>query len=217
MSAVAKARHPLEQLAHDVRNSAGLVTGALAELKASLGPSAEDHELFLRIASRGVRQLLVLADRCAVEGEHARAGAPADATGADLEASLRTALDHAHEAFGKKSLKIELAPLDAPLRLRGSARWIGVVLTESVLLALRSASKTAKVTVLDDGENATISLENDGTRPAIDDDSPEGRAFHLVATTLDAMGGHVTTSAKAFRLLLTLPLAKGDAATTGAA
>lgn len=217
MSAVAKTRHPLEQLAHDVRNSAGLVTGALTELKANLGSAADEHELFLRIAARGVRQLLVLADRCAVEGEHARTGAPADAMGADLETSLRAALDQAHEAFGRRSLTIELAPLDQPLRLRGSARWIGVVLTESVLLALRSASKTAKLTVLDDGENATISLENDGGRPAIDDESPEGRTFHLVATTLDAMGGHVTSSAKAFRLLLTLPLAKTETAATGTA
>lgn len=217
MSSGAKARHPLEQLAHDVRNSAGLVTGALAELRVGLGAAAEEHELFLRIASRGVRQLLVLADRCAVEGEHARTGAPTDVTGADLDTALKTAVDQAHEAFGKKSLKVEVSPADEPLRLHGSPRWISVVLTESVLLALRSASKSAKITVLTDGENATISLENDGARPATDDDTPEGRALHLLSTTLEAMGGHVTTSAKAFRLLLTMPLAKAESAATGAA
>ena len=217
MSTEGKVRHPLEQLAHDVRNSAGLVTGALAELRVGLGEAAEEHELFLRIASRGVRQLLVLADRCAVEGEHARAGVPADVTGADLEAALRTAIDQAHEAFGKKSLKVELVPAGEPLRLRGSPRWISVVLTESVLLTLKGASMVAKVTVLTDGENATIALENDGTRPAVDDDSPEGRAFHLLSSTLEAMGGHVTTSPKSFRLLLTMPLIVTETARPGAA
>ena len=212
MSSGSKARHPLEQLAHDVRNSAGLVTGALAELRVGLGAAVEEHEIFLRIASRGVRQLLVLADRCAVEGELTRAGVPPDATGTDLDTALQAAIDQAHEAFGKKSLKVELVPADEPLRLRGSPRWISVVLTESVLLTLKSAGKTAKVTALTDGENATIALENDGTRPAIDDDSPEGRAFHLLSTTLEAMGGHVTTSPKGFRLLVTMPLSPTESA-----
>jgi signal transduction histidine kinase len=199
-------RHSLEQLAHDVRNSAGLVSGALAEIRASLGPAADDQEVFLRIANRGVRQLLVLADRCAVEGERARSGAPTDGTGADLDATLLAASETAKEAFGKKSLQVEIAPSDAGARLRGSPRWIGVVLTECVLLALKSASKQVRLTALTDGEAATIAIESDGQRPLVEDDSAEGRALQMLSSTLAAMGGSVVSSPKAFRLLLTMPL-----------
>ena len=200
-------RHSLEQLAHDVRNSAALVSGALSEIRAGLGASAASHEVFLRIAGRGVKQLLILADRCAVEGEHARIGGAAPGSGADLDAALKSACDTAQEAFGKKSLRIDLVPSGDATKVKGSPRWMAVILTETVLLALKSAAQQVRVTALTDGDTATVSVESDGVRPLVEsEDSPDGQAFQQVVATLAAMGGSATTNAKSFRLLLTFPL-----------
>lgn len=208
-----RARHPLELLAHDIRNSSGLVAGALTEIRASLGPSAAELEPFLRIANRGVRQLLLFADRCSVEGEHTRSGAPAVGAGegVELDVALRDAVAAAREAFAKKSHRIEVASVGEPVALAGSSRWIGVVLTEGLLLALRSADKAVRVTALTDGERATVAIENDGATPAVftEAGSPAATAFHTLSRTVEAMGGSATGNDKSFRILLTLPLVPG--------
>jgi signal transduction histidine kinase len=198
-----RARHPLEQLAHDIRNSSGLVAGALTEIRATLGASEAEYEVFLRIAGRGVRQLLLLADRCSVEGENARSGPPVAADGIELDEALQTAATQAREAFAKKSHRIEVSPVGEPVALAGSSRWIGVVLTEALLLALRSAAKTVRVTALTDGELATVAIENDGTSAATfpDDGTAASIAFLTLSRTLEAMGGSASGNTKTFRLL----------------
>jgi hypothetical protein len=203
-----RARHPLEQLAHDIRNSSGLVAGALTEIRASLGESEADYDVYLRIANRGVRQLLLLADRCSVDGENARTGPPSSGEGIELDAALQAAATQAREAFAKKSHRIDVVPVGEPVALAGSSRWVGVVLTEALLLALRSAAKQVRVTALSDGEFATVAIENDGSTPANfpEEGSASAIAFETLSRTLEAMGGNASGNTKTFRILLTLPL-----------
>jgi signal transduction histidine kinase len=135
----------LERLAHELRGPAGVIHGAMQELEAALGSNAQEHELFLSMAKRGLKRILRTADRLQHTGQLERGPLSLTRSDCDLALLLKHSVDEAFTIESRKKIKVELDVPEGQRLIVADSHWISIALFELASNAIRHASERVQV------------------------------------------------------------------------
>lgn len=151
----------LDRVAHELRGPAGVIDGAVQELEAALGPSAQEHRVLLDMMRRGVRRIVRTADRLQQTGQCERDALELSKQRCDLTELVRRAVTEATATEGRKKIHVEIeAP---PVHSYGEVdeRWMGVAVYEIASNSIRHAREAVRVTIEQLADLITISFVDD--------------------------------------------------------
>jgi signal transduction histidine kinase len=152
-----------ERLAHELRGPAGVIHGSLQELESALGSRAEEHELFLAMAKRGLKRILRTADRLQHTGQLERSPPELTLTETDLGALTTHSVEDAKALESRKKIQVEIEVPQTPSSYPTDSRWLGTALFELASNAIRHASELVRVKVVrTDVGGYEISFTDDG-------------------------------------------------------
>jgi len=152
----------LERLAHELRGPAGVTAGALDEIELALGPEAEKLRDYFLMARRGVRRILRAADRLQRTAV-LEAGAPNWAkVSTDLRELVAEAAKESELLEARRGVCVSVSASDEPCLVAAHPEWVRAAISEIVGNAIRYARKTVSVHTEIAGDEATVTVTDDG-------------------------------------------------------
>ena len=156
----------LRRIAHDIRGSAAVVTGALAEVKRDPGDAA-----YFAMADRGLARLARVADLVSEVSHIRKQGLTPTKGPVDLRPLVQRAIDRACLLIPSRRVKVTLH--DGPgATLALDEGHVFAAFIEIVVNALRFARAKVEVSIEVRSGGATVSVTDDGQG------FPEGHRIH---------------------------------------
>lgn len=157
----------LRRIAHDIRGSAAVVSGALAEVKRS-----SEDEAYFGMADRGLLRLNRLTELLSSVAEARTTGLASTLTKQSIRALASRAQERA--LLLNPSRKVKATLVDGPdFAIPLDERWIVQACVELEINALRFASSQVDIKIDGDDSHVTVVFEDDG--PGI---SPDHRPHY---------------------------------------
>ena len=159
----------LTRLAHDLRSPLGVVTEALASIRADLDAELTDeHRLLGALADRGLGRLGRLANMLSLAGELDSGSFALRRAPVDIIELLRAAAAAALAIEPRREVALVCELPEGPRLLLADAGRLSRAVTEIVINALRHAHRKARLRLeLTSGE-ARVSIDDDGQGVASD-------------------------------------------------
>jgi signal transduction histidine kinase len=191
----------LDRVAHELRGPAGVIDGAVQELEAALGASAQEHRVLLDMMRRGVRRIVRTADRLQQTGQCERDTLELLRQRCDLAELVRRSVRDAAATEGRKKIKVDVVAPNTPSFCEVDERWMGVALYEVASNAIRHARESVTVLVEQDDAGVEVHFIDDNRNSA--DFAPMrfqpprearglGLALAIVRDVVKAHGGNLT-------------------------
>ena len=151
----------LDRVAHELRGPAGVIDGAVQELEAALGPSAQEHRVLLDMMRRGVRRIVRTADRLQQTGQCERDSLELTRQRSDLPELVRRAVAEAVATEGRKKIRVEVdvAPIHGGVEV--DERWMGVAVYEIASNSIRHAREAVRVSLEQEADGVAINFIDD--------------------------------------------------------
>lgn len=151
----------LDRVAHELRGPAGVIDGAVQELEAALGPSAQEHRILLDMMRRGVRRIVRTADRLQQTGQCERDALELTKQRCDLAELVRRAVNEAAATEGRKKIQVEVdvAPLSGTIEV--DERWMAVAVYEIASNSIRHAREVVRVSVEQEPDGVLLTFIDD--------------------------------------------------------
>jgi signal transduction histidine kinase len=151
----------LDRVAHELRGPAGVIDGAVQELEAALGPSAQEHRVLLDMMRRGVRRIVRTADRLQQTGQCERDTLELSRQRCDLTELVRRAVNEAASTEGRKKIRVDLDSPSSHAFGEVDERWMGVAVYEIASNAIRHAREAVQVSIEQESDGVVISFIDD--------------------------------------------------------
>lgn len=223
----------LASVAHALRSPLGVVSGALAELRAELtaASSADDHAL-VALADRGIRRLGDIADTMSLAAALDSGTLELRLAPVDLVALLRGAAAMAATLERRREVEITCDLPADPCPARADEDRLSRAVSEVVINAIRHAVRHVRVGLELTAGEARVTIEDDGRGVAADRESTLFRRFaprpspsglgmglSIAHDLIEAHGGRIVHDASALtpgrpgtlgaRFVITLPIDHG--------
>ncbi|HET6338413.1 MAG TPA: HAMP domain-containing sensor histidine kinase [Polyangiales bacterium] len=151
----------LDRVAHELRGPAGVIDGAVQELEAALGPSAQEHRVLLDMMRRGVRRIVRTADRLQQTGTCERDTLDLSKQRCDLTELVRRSVAEAAATEGRKKIQVEIETPPVHSYAEVDERWMGVAVYEIASNSIRHARESVRVVIEQPAEGLSISFIDD--------------------------------------------------------
>ncbi len=153
----------LGRLAHDLRSPLGVVTEALASIRADLASELTDeHRLLGALADRGLRRLGHLADTVSLASALGSGKFELRRAPLDLVELLRAATAVAWAIEPRREVTLSCDLPGEPVPLRADADRLSRAVSEIVINAVRNAHRKARLGLTVAGGEARVAVEDDG-------------------------------------------------------
>lgn len=151
----------LDRVAHELRGPAGVIDGAVQELEAALGPSAQEHRVLLDMMRRGVRRVVRTADRLQQTGQCERDTLDLSKQRCDLTELVRRSVAEATATEGRKKIRVDIEASPVHSYAEVDERWMGVAVYEIASNSIRHARESVRVVMEQGSDGVSISFIDD--------------------------------------------------------
>jgi signal transduction histidine kinase len=153
----------LSEAAHDLRSPLGVVLHTLRQIEADLGPQLrDDHQVLLKLGTRGARRIQNLADRIALLSEVESGNLAVSMQLVDVVQVVETVRATTASIEPRSEIRVTFEPPPHPVKMQADPRLLGAALLEILRNAVLHARREVRISIERSDGRITVSIEDDG-------------------------------------------------------